>query len=239
MQTYHQQPWTTPPDEARPTLDALRAPWIEAASRERYVYGFSWMGRPIVQLPQDIVALQELHAKVRPDLVIETGVAHGGSLLLHASMQRLWGTAPRVLGIDIEIRDENRAAIEAHPMSRGVELLESSSTATAAIQRAQALAERAERVMVILDSNHSHEHVAAELDAYADLVSPASYCVVFDTAIEDLPAGFFQNRPWDKGSNPRTAVDAFLRERPEFRNDDALEARLSLTAAPGGWLVRQ
>ncbi|MFT4702890.1 MAG: cephalosporin hydroxylase [Bradymonadia bacterium] len=235
MNAYSLQPIKTLPDPDAQTLDDLRDPWMLAATTERYVFGFEWMGRPIVQLPQDIVGLQQLHERVRPDLVIETGVAHGGSLVFHASMMKLHDTNGEVLGIDIALREENRRAILDHPMADRIQLLQGSSVSESIVAQVKERAKTAQRVLVVLDSNHSHEHVYAELQAYADLVTPGSYIVVFDTAIEDLPEGFFQNRPWDKSQNPKTAVREFMSTRPDFIHDDALEEQLSITAAPEGW----
>jgi len=225
--------------------------FMHASTRPKYSYNFSALGRPIIQYPQDMVAVQELMWRIKPDLVIETGIAHGGSLILSASMLALLdycdavesgkpldptATRRRVLGIDIDIRAHNLAAIEAHPMSHRIDMLQGSSIASEMVAEVRKRAARYERVVVFLDSNHTHEHVLAELDAYAPLVSPGSYCVVFDTVIEDLPAGMYPDRPWDVGNNPKTAVREFLSRNPDFEVDEDMDAKLLITVAPGGYL---
>lgn len=225
-----------------------------ASTQPKYSYNFSMLGRPIIQYPQDMVAVQELIWRIKPDFVIETGVAHGGSLILSASMLALLdyceaveagrpldpATTPRrALGIDIDIRAHNRAAIEAHPMSHRIDMLQGSSIAPEMIAEVRKRAERHERVLVFLDSNHTHEHVLAELEAYAPLVSPGSYCIVFDTVIEDLPAGMYPDRPWDVGNNPKTAVREFLSRNHDFEVDEDMDAKLLITVAPGGYLRRR
>jgi cephalosporin hydroxylase len=232
---------------------ALSKNWIRAVAPHRYVFNFSWLGRPIIQFPQDIVAVQELIWQVKPDLVIETGIAHGGSLLLSASMLALLDYCdaaeegrpldPRkpvrkVLGVDIDIREHNRAAIEAHPLCNHVEMMQGSSIAADIVAAVRERAKNARRVMVCLDSNHTHEHVLKELLAYAPLVTPGSYCVVSDTDIEDMPPGSFPDRPWDKGNNPKTAVWEYLKTHPEFEIDKSMEAKLLITVAPDGYLKR-
>lgn len=227
--------------------------WMSDITQKRYAYNFKWLGRPIIQIPQDMVAIQELIWKIRPDLVIETGIAHGGSLILSASMLALLdycdamesgqvldpkATRRRVLGIDIDIRAHNREAIEAHPMAHRIDMLQGSSIAPEIIAEVHQRAQGHERVLLILDSNHTHEHVMAELEAYASLVSPGSYCVVFDTVIEDLPAGMYPDRSWDVGDNPKTAVREFLSRCSDFVVDEDIEAKLMITVAPGGYLRR-
>ncbi len=218
-----------------PELAALRGALLALAVKYRYSYNFTWYGRPIIQLPEDIVMLQELVLSVKPELIIETGIAHGGSLVLSASMLELLGRG-NVVGIDIEIRPHNAAALAAHPLSRRITTIEGSSTDPQVVERVRALAAGKSPVMVILDSNHTHAHVLNELRLYAPLVTRDSYLVVFDTVIEQLPAGSFPDRPWDKGNNPATAVRQFLSETDRFAVDTELEARMLLTAAPGGWL---
>lgn len=228
--------------------------WTHKAFQRRYMYNFTCLGRPIIQYPQDMVAIQELIWKVRPDLIIETGIAHGGSLILSASMLALLDycdaleagsvldpKAPRrrVLGVDIDIRAHNRAAIEAHPMADRIDMIQGSSIAPDIIEQVHKVAADRERVMVILDSMHTHEHVLAELDAYAPLATSGSYCVVFDTIIEDLPTGTFPDRPWDVGNNPKTAAREFLSRNHDFEVDEDIEAKLLITAAPGGYLRRR
>jgi cephalosporin hydroxylase len=216
---------------------------MDLANAKKYSYHFEWLGRPIIQYPQDIVAMQEIIWSVRPDLIVETGVAHGGSLIFYASMLELNAACggpedAAVLGIDIDIRAHNREAILAHPLARRIELLQGSSVAPATVAQVTSRARRSKRVLVSLDSNHAHEHVLAELEAYAPLTSVGSYCVVFDTVIEDMPAGMFGGRPWGPGNNPKTAVGDYLKSHPEFEVDVGLENKLLITVAPGGYLRR-
>lgn len=214
---------------------------------DRYSYNFSWLTRPIIQYPQDIVAFQELVSQVKPDLILETGIAHGGSLVLSASLLCLLdvmeGLDPRqsprkVVGVDIDIRPHNREALDEHPLRFKMELIEGSSIDPAIIQQARNHAVGVERVLVSLDSNHTHDHVLAELNAYADLVSVGSYCIVFDTVVEDLPAGSFPDRPWDVGNNPKTAVHEWLKSHPEFEIDKKIDNKLLISVAPDGYLRR-
>ncbi len=217
-------------------LKATSDAFIRQSIEARYSYNFSWMGRPIIQYPQDMVAMQEILWQLQPDLVIETGIAHGGSLVLYASILELIGKG-RVLGVDIDIRAHNRAAIEAHPMARRIDMIQGSSIDPGIVAEVSRRAD-GRRTLVVLDSNHTHDHVLAELRAYAPLVSVGSYCVVFDTVVEHLPAGSYPDRPWDAGNNPKTAVAAFLSERDDFEVDDGCEAKTLITAAPGGYLKR-
>jgi cephalosporin hydroxylase len=204
----------------------------------RWSYNFSWLGRPVIQFPPDLIAIQELIFTVRPDLVIETGIAHGGSLIHSASILELLGGDGRVLGVDIDIRPHNRAAIDAHPMRKRIDMIEGSSVDESVAARITAAAEGKQRVMVILDSMHTHDHVLKELQLYAPLASVGSYCVVLDTIIEDLPGDAYLDRPWGKGNNPKTAVWAFLETDRRFEIDKEFEAKLLLTVAPDGWLKR-
>jgi len=221
--------------------------------RAGYSYNFSWLSRPIIQYPQDMAAMQEIIWAVRPDLILETGIAHGGSLILSASMLALLDlceaieagrtmdprqSSRRVIGLDIDIRARNRAAIEAHPMASRITMIEGSSVAPEVVAQVRAAAAGHSRVMVCLDSMHTQAHVLAELEAYAPLVTPGSYCVVFDTVVEDMPPGSFPDRPWDKGDNPKTAVWEFLKAHPEFAVDRAIQDKLLLTVAPDGFLRR-
>ena len=243
----------------------LSLDWMTQAFHKRYMYNFSWLGRPIIQMPADIVAMAELIWSVKPDLVIETGIVHGGSLMLSASMlalldlcdsaesgQPLDPKTPKrkVVAVDIDIRAHNRAAIEKHPMRHRIEMTEGSSLAPEVIRQVQAIARAYTRVLVCLDSNHTHAHVLGELEAYAPLTSKGSYCVVFDTIIEDLPADNFPDRPWNVGDNPKTAVREYLRILKEegrkgtdgqalhFERDRLTEDKLVLTASPDGFLRR-
>jgi cephalosporin hydroxylase len=221
---------------------ATRA-WMDRVNPRKYSYHFEWMGRPVIQYPQDILAVQEIIWSVKPDLIIETGIAHGGSLIFSASMLELNAISggpqdAEVLGIDIDIRAHNRAAIDAHPMIRRIAMIEGSSVAPEVISQVKAKAAGKRSVLVLLDSNHTHDHVLAELEAYANLVTIGSYCVVFDTVIEDLPNDAFQDRPWGKGNNAKTAVRDFLRRHPEFEIDKSIQHKLLITVAPDGYLKR-
>ncbi|MGE3643045.1 MAG: cephalosporin hydroxylase family protein [Beijerinckiaceae bacterium] len=237
----------------REKLAGLTRDWVETSADLRYSYNFTWMGRPIIQYPQDIQAMQELIWQVRPDCIVETGIAHGGSLIFSASMLALLdmtdaisaGTTldPRVskrkvVGVDIDIRAHNRAAIDAHPMRSRIEMFEGSSIEKEIVDKVRAAAAGYERVLVCLDSSHTHDHVRAELDAYASLTTPGSYCVVFDTIIEDMPKGYFADRPWDVGDNPKTAVHDFVKTHPEFEIDHSIDERLQISVAPHGYLKR-
>jgi cephalosporin hydroxylase len=227
--------------------------FVRDTLKYKYSYNFDWLGRPIIQFPQDIVAIQEILWQVKPDLVIETGIAHGGSLILSASILALIDYAEavesgtlldpakpkrHVLGIDIEIRPHNRAAIKAHPLQNRIEMIEGSSIDHSVISEVNARANGMSRVVVILDSNHTHDHVLAELNAYASLTSIGSYCVVFDTVIEDMPADAFPDRLWGKGNNPKTAVKEFLKSHSEFEVDRSIQNKLLISVAPEGFLKR-
>jgi cephalosporin hydroxylase len=227
------------------TLPALQ--FFARSHQLQYSYNFSWLNRPIIQYPQDIVAFQEIVSTVKPYLIIETGIAHGGSLVLSASLLCLLdvmeGLDPRqsprkVVGVDIYIRPHNRKALDEHPLRFKMELIEGSSIDPEIIHQVRSHADGVDRVLVSLDSNHTHEHVLAELNAYADLVSVGSYCIVFDTAIEDLPAGSFPDRPWDVGNNPKTAVHEWLKTHPEFEIDKDIDNKLLISVAPDGYLKR-
>jgi len=235
------------------SLAAATAHWMRESVAHRYSYCFSWLGRPVIQYPQDMVAMQELIWKVGPDLIIETGIAHGGSLVLSASMLAMLDlcdaiaqgksidpsqSGRMVLGIDIDIRSHNRAAIEGHPMSSRIRMIQGSSIAEDVVSQVREIARAHGRVLVCLDSNHTHAHVLAELEAYAPLVTPGSYCVVFDTVVDEMPDGTYLDRPWGPGDNPKTAVREFLRSHPEFRPDIELQDRLQITVAADGFLAR-
>jgi cephalosporin hydroxylase len=210
--------------------------WIAAIAPHKYTYNFTWLGRPIIQFPQDLAALQEIIWATQPNLIIETGIAHGGSLIFHASMLHLLGNQGRVLGVDIDIRDHNRLEYQTHPMFEHIDMIQGSSIEDDVAARVAEAAATAGQVMVILDSNHTHDHVLSELEIYAPLVTKGCYMVVFDTLIEDMPKGSFPDRPWDKGDNPRTAVDAFLEKTNRFEVDTAMDAKLQISVAPGGYL---
>ncbi|UOO12018.1 MULTISPECIES: cephalosporin hydroxylase family protein [unclassified Synechocystis] len=189
------------------------------------------------------MAMQELIWSIQPDLIIETGIAHGGSLIFSASMLELNAISggpqdAEVLGIDIDIRQHNREAIEAHPMVKRISMIQGSSIAPEIIEQVKAKAEGKQKILVCLDSNHTHDHVLAELEAYAPLTSVGSYCVVFDTVVEDLPDEMFGDRPWGVGNNPKTAVWEYLKTHPEFEIDKSIQHKLLITVAPDGYLKR-
>lgn len=231
----------------------LTRQWVTRAFDKRYMYNFDWLGRPLIQFPADIVAFQEIVWDVKPDLIIETGIAHGGSLVLSASLLAMLdysdaaaaGTvldpaqpSRKVLGVDIDIRPHNRAEIDAHPMRSRIEMLEGSSVTDEMAARVRDYAAGFERVLVVLDSNHTHEHVARELALYAPLVTPGSYCMVFDTIVEDMDDSVFPDRPWAPGNSPKTAVWEFLEANPDFAVDRSVSDKLLISAAPDGWLRR-
>ncbi|WP_461129897.1 cephalosporin hydroxylase family protein [Spirosoma aerophilum] len=207
-----------------------------ASNREKYSYNFSWMGRPIIQYPQDMIAMQELIWRIQPDVLIETGIAHGGSLIYYASLFELIGKG-EVIGIDIDIRAHNRAEIEAHPMFKRITMLEGSAVDEALVADVAKLVAGKKTIMVSLDSNHTHEHVLRELELYSPFVTVGSYCVVFDTIVEDMPAQMY-DRPWDKGNNPKTAVWEFLKTTSDFEVDHAIDNKLLISVAPEGYLKR-
>jgi cephalosporin hydroxylase len=224
-------------------LQAAAHDFMTASIAARYSYNFSWLGRPVIQYPQDIVAMQELIWSLQPDLIVETGIAHGGSLIFSASMLELNAACggpkdARVVGVDIDIRAHNRAAIEAHPMAHRIRMIQGSSIDPAIVSQVRAVAAGYRRVLVSLDSNHTHEHVLAELEAYAPLTSVGSYCVVFDTIIEDLPAGIYPDRSWGPGNSPRSAIEAYRAGHPEFVVDTTIDHKLLISVAPGGYLKR-
>lgn len=215
-------------------LQASSRMWLRSVAPCQYAYNFRWMGRPIIQLPQDMVAMQEIIWEVKPDLVIECGIAHGGALVYYASILELMGHGS-VLGIDIDIRAHNREAIEQHPMFKRIEMIEGSSIAPEIISKVHDIA-KGKKVVVVLDSNHTHDHVMGELEAYAPLVGKGSYCVVMDTTVEDMPEGSFPDRPWDKGNNPKTAVWEYLKKDDRFEIDRDIESKLLITVCADGYL---
>lgn len=234
-------------------VQALSRIWVREISRHKWAYNFRWLGRPAIQFPNDAWALQELIWEIKPDLIIETGIAHGGSLIMSASMLALLdmceaiesGTVldpqkskRKVLGIDIDIRQHNREAIEAHPMSSRIQMIQGSSIAPEVIDQVKDVAKNYQRILVCLDSNHTHDHVLAELEAYAPLTSIGSYCVTFDTLVEDIPADAFTDRPWGPGNNPKTAVWEYLKTHPEFEINKSIDHKLLISVAPDGYLKR-
>jgi len=234
-------------------VQALSRIWIREISPHKYAYNFKWLGRPAIQFPQDQVALQELIWSIKPDLIIETGIAHGGSLMFSASMLALLdmedainsGTNMnpkisnrKVLGIDIDIRAHNKSAIEAHPMASRIQMIQGSSIDPNIIKQVHDIAKSYKTILVCLDSNHTHEHVLAELEAYASLTTKDSYCIVYDTAVEDMPENLSGDRPWGPGNNPKTAVWQYLQSHSEFEIDKSIESKLLITVAPDGYLKR-
>lgn len=207
----------------------------------KYTYNFTWLGRPIVQLPQDMIAMQELIWSLKPDLIVETGIAHGGSLIFYASILELIGKG-LVLGVDIDIRKHNRKAIESHKLSRRIRMIQGSSVDKAIADKVFKFAASRKKVLVVLDSNHTHEHVLEELELYSPLLKKGGYIVVFDTVVEDMttpPYNYkYPGRPWGKGNNPKTAVRNFLRTHKEFEVDKSIESKLLITVAPDGYLRR-
>jgi cephalosporin hydroxylase len=227
--------------------------WMDLANSHKYSYHFEWLSRPIIQYPPDILAMQELIWVIKPDLIIETGIAHGGSVIFSASMLALLDMCDaiesgetitpsvsnrKVLGIDIDIRSHNRSAIEAHPMSSRIQMIQGSSIDPEVIKQVQSVAANYSSVLVCLDSNHTHDHVLAELKAYAPLTSVGSYCITFDTVIEDMPHAMSPDRPWGPGNNPKTAVWEFLKGTDQFEIDKEMEHKLLITVAPDGYLKR-
>lgn len=235
--------------ELRKSADAF----MSASVIPKYSYNFFWEGRPIIQFPQDMVALQELIWSIKPDLIIETGIAHGGSLIFSASMLAMLDMVEaieagnsidpkvskrKVLGIDIDIRAHNRDAIKEHPMASRIQMIQGSSIDPEVIAQVKDIAKDYPCIFVCLDSNHTHDHVLAELEYYAPLTSIGSYCVVFDTAIENMTPHMVSDRPWGPGNNPRTAVWEYLKDHPEFEIDNSIEDKLLITASPDGYLKR-
>ena len=235
-------------------IQKLADDFLLESVKSNYSYNFEWLSRPIIQYPQDIVATQEIIWKVKPDLIIETGIAHGGSLVLSASMLALLDYAdalesgvvldPRnpkrkVLGVDIDIRPHNREALDNHPMRNRMELIEGSSIAPEIVTKIKGFSKEYNRIMVFLDSNHTHEHVLAEMEAYAPLVSSGSYCVVFDSVIEDLPASVSPDRPWGPGNSPKSALYEYLKTSSDFVIDKNIQNKILITVAPEGYLLRK
>lgn len=218
-------------------FQAVTLEWLRRSVEHRYSYNFEWLGRPIVQYPQDIVAVQEIIWKTKPDLIVETGIAHGGSALFSSSMLELLGGNGRVVAVDIDIRQANRREIEAHPLFKRITMIEGSSIDEAIAAEVYRHAKGSKNVLVLLDSNHTHDHVLREMELYSPLVKPGNYMVVFDGIVEDLPAGFFSgSRPWDRGNNPKTALWEFLKNNDRFEIDREIDHKLWITVAPHGYL---
>ena len=224
-------------------LKSAATQFMLTSFKAKYSYNFSWLGRPIIQYPQDMVAMQEIIWKVQPDLIVETGIAHGGSLIFSAAMLELNAACggPRdgsVVGVDIDIRDHNRAAIEAHPMFKRITLIQGSSIAPEIVEEVRAAAKGKKKILVCLDSNHTHSHVLAELEAYAPLTSVDSYCVVFDTVVEDMSKEYYADRPWGPGDSPKSAVFEYLKTHREFEIDNRVDNQLLISVTPSGYLKR-
>ena len=210
--------------------------FMQETGRFKYTYHFEWLGRPVIQLPQDLIAMQEIIWRIKPDLIIETGIALGGSLIFYASMLELLGEGGHVLGIDIDIRAHNRVEIENHPMSKRITMIQGSSVDEQVAQQVKDFSEGRKRVLVVLDSNHTHEHVTKELALYSSLVTRDSYLIVCDTVIEDVPDDLIRDRPWGKGNNPKTAVWEFLKTSDRFVIDQEYNNKLLISVAPDGYL---
>ena len=234
-------------------LSQISKKWLVQSSMHKYSYHFSWMGRPIIQLPQDIVALQEIIWTTKPDIIIETGIAHGGSLCLNASMLSLLDLADlkkpskqsskpkitrKVIGVDIDIRKHNKNALDSHPMADKITMIEGSSIEKSIFEKIKKLIPSDSKVLVILDSNHTENHVLEELRLYTELVTVDSYCIVCDTIVAQMAEGFYKNRPWGINNNPKGAVEKFLKESPSFIIDDEIDAKLLLSMSPKGYLRR-
>lgn len=220
-------------------LKRLSHEWFFQASKYNYAFHYTFMGRPIIQHPQDMIARQELIWQIKPDLIIDSGIAHGGSLIMNAGYLEMMGIENgHVLGLDIDIRAHNRREIESHPMFKRITMLEGSSTADEIYQQVLTFAKDYKTIMVSLDSNHTHAHVLRELELYAPLVTVGSYCVVYDTTIEDFPESSFADRPWDIGNNPKTAVREFLTKNDDFEIDTFMDSKLLISEAPEGYLKR-
>ncbi len=234
-------------------LKKITKDWLWSADSKKYSYNFEWLGRPIIQYPQDIVSIQELIWNVKPDLIIETGIAHGGSIVFSASILAMLDYADaknknsnlnllspkrKVLGVDIDIREHNKKYLEDHFLSDRIEMFEGPSTDSEMIEKVISYSKNYEKIMVIMDSNHTHEHVLDELRLYSPLVSLGSYCIVLDTIIEDLQNDAFPDRDWGVGNNPKTAVHEFLLENKNFEIDESIHDKLLITAAPDGYLKK-
>lgn len=217
-------------------IQSLSRLWMRLTAPTKYSYNFRWLGRPIIQFPQDMVAIQELIWDIKPQVVVETGIAHGGSLIFHASILELLGGEREVIGVDIDIRAHNRTAVEAHPLAKRITLIQGSSIDPMVVAQVKQRVAGRGPVLVILDSNHTHDHVLAELQAYSPLVGRGSYLVVFDTLVDDMPPDMFSDRPWGPGNNPKTAVRAFLKTSERFEVDRDLQSKLLITVAPEGYL---
>ena len=221
--------------------------WFREANSAKYSYNFEWLGRPIIQYPQDIVQFQETVFAVKPDLIVETGIAHGGSLVLSASLLCLLdlmeGLDPKesprkVLGIDIDIRKHNKVLIENHPLAFKIKTIEGSSIDPSVVEQVREVASTFSNVLISLDSNHTHDHVYSELNAYGGLVSINSYIIVYDTVIDSLPNESWPDRSWHCGNSPNSALQLWLKTNPGFQIDNSIDNKLLLSVAPAGFVKR-
>ena len=216
--------------------------WLLESHRLKYTYHFNWFGIPIIQYPSDIVGVQEIIYKIKPDLIIETGIAHGGSVIFHSTILDMLSQNDKkkrkVVGIDIDIRKHNLKRIKKHYFNKNLILIEGSSIDQKVKKRVYKIAKNKKTIMVILDSNHSSKHVYEELSFYSKFVTKNSYCIVFDTIVEDLPNKFVKNRPWSKGNNPLTAVKLFLKGNKSFKIDNEIDNKLMISSAKNGFLKR-
>jgi cephalosporin hydroxylase len=216
--------------------------WVKSGWGNRYSYTFTWMGRPIIQLPEDMVRVQELIFQLKPNVIIETGIAHGGSLIYYAGLCKMMDKG-RVIGVDIEIRPHNRSAIESNPLFPYITLIEGSSTAPEILEQVKSLVQPGESVLVLLDSNHSRGHVLDELNAYAPLVTPGSYILATDGIMEDLVGAPGAEADWD-WNNPQQAVREFVKQNPDYilEEPDFLFSESEITERftywPGGFVKR-
>jgi len=212
--------------------------WMINADKHKYTYNFTWLGRPIIKFPNDIVAMQEIIWEVKPDLIIETGIAHGGSIIFSASMLELIGGDGQVVAVDIDIRKHNLREIQAHPMYKRIILIEGDSVSSEVATQVKMIAKNKTKIMVFLDSLHTHGHVKKELELYSPLVTVGSYLVLPDTFIEFFPKGYYSNRPWDVGNNPMTALREFLVTNNNFMIDKERTSKLLITEAFDGFLKK-
>lgn len=211
--------------------------------KQKYSYNFTWMGVPIIQIPQDMYQIQEIIWGVKPDLIIETGIAHGGSLIFNASMLAILNSFEqkkrKVIGIDIDLRKHNKDILNKHFLKKYIQTIDGSSIDTKIFKKIKKISEKFKKVLVILDSNHTHEHVLEELNLYSQIVSKNSYCIVFDTIIHDMPNDFYPDRNWDKKNNPLTAVNKFLNKNKKFEIDPEINNKLMITMAKNGYLRKK
>jgi cephalosporin hydroxylase len=220
-------------------LNKISNKFLIESAKNKYSYNFSWMGRPIIAYPQDMLAMQEIIWEIKPDLIIEAGIAHGGSLVYYASLLELIGSEGLVLGLDIDIRKHNRDLIETHPMMKRIKMIEGDSTSQEIANQVYEIAKDKKRILVCLDSNHTHDHVLKELQLYAHLTTIGSYCVVFDTVVEDMPSDWdWGARSWGVGNNPKTAVFEFLKTNDNFKIDKDIDHKILISVAPDGYLKR-